>query len=192
MQVTRKRTNKKTKNKNALKKTNLKYGLIFLAILIITAGSIIALTSHDDEPSETPWGNAPDFTLKTLEGNDFTLSDHLGKVIVLDFMASWCSWCKPQMGELEAVLDKKGDDILIVSVDVHIGETRNDLEGPFGDYLDKWTFVLDNYEENVGSKYQVSGIPKLVIIDEEGNIYYSDSGLTQSDKLLEEINKASE
>ncbi len=50
--MTRKRTNKKTKNKNALKKTNLKYGLILSAILIIAAGSIIALTSQDTEPSE--------------------------------------------------------------------------------------------------------------------------------------------
>ena len=50
--MTRERTNKKTKSKNTFKKTNLKYGLILLAILIITAGSIIALTSQNKEPSE--------------------------------------------------------------------------------------------------------------------------------------------
>ena len=50
--MTRERTNKKTKSKNTFKKTNQKYGLILLAILIITAGSIIALTSQNTEPSE--------------------------------------------------------------------------------------------------------------------------------------------
>jgi len=50
--MARKRSNEKTKSKNTLKKTNLKYGLLLLAILIIAAGSILALTSQDNEPSE--------------------------------------------------------------------------------------------------------------------------------------------
>jgi len=50
--MTWERTDKKTKNKNTFKKTNLKYGLILLAILIIAAGSIIALTSQNTEQSE--------------------------------------------------------------------------------------------------------------------------------------------
>jgi len=104
-------------------------------------------------------------------------------------MTSWCTWCNPQMEELEEVLKEKKQEIIIISVDIEKGETRSDLEKVFGNYLDKWTFLIDDYEQNVGIKYKVSGIPKLVIIGKEGNIYYSDSGLTQSEVIISEINK---
>ena len=180
------------KKENIRKNNKLKMSIVvvFFIIIVIIGVIYVYLVSQESSPSERVWGDAPDFTLKTIEGNDFTLSEHIGKVIVLDFMTSWCGWCVPQMGELEKVLEEKGDEIIIVSVDVQIGETRDDLEVVFGDYLDKWTFVLDDYEQNVGTNYQVSSIPKLVIIDKEGNIYYSDSGLTQSENLIKEINGA--
>ena len=152
---------------------------------------VVSLLSGCFESSTDTWGDAPDFTLKTIDGETFTLSDHLGKVIIIDLMAAWCYWCLPQMAELEAVLEEKGDEILIVSVDVDKTETGEDIIDKFSDYVDKWTFVMDSYEEDVNNKYQVSGIPKLVIIDKEGNIYYSEAGLTSKEKLIEEINKAS-
>lgn len=82
------------------------------------------------------------------------------------------------MDELDAVLEEKGDEIVIVSVDVDKSETNNDVMNIFGGYVEKWIFVLDNYKEEVSSKYKVTGIPKLVIIDKKGNIYYLESGLT--------------
>jgi len=182
-----------TKKTNSPRNNKIKMGIVLVFIIVVvTIGGIYASTMPQEEPSAKSWGDAPDFTLKTLEGDDFTLSDHFGKVIVMDLMTSWCTWCKPQMEELEEVLEEKGNEIIIVSVDVEKEETRDDLERVFGDYLDKWTFVIDDYEQNVGNKYQVSSIPKLVIIDQDGNIYYSDSGLTQSGKLIEEIDNVTE
>ena len=176
------------------KKKNSKIFIILSAFIIIVATAGIYATTllneSTEKSSEITWGDAPDFTLQTLDGETFTLSDHLGKVIVIDFMTSWCTWCKPQMDELVDVLYEKQGDIFIVSVDVELGETRNDLEGPFGDYLDKWTFVMDNYEENVGGRYQVSSIPQTLIIDKTGNIFYVHSGLTSKEKIIEEIQNA--
>jgi len=116
------------------------------------------------EPSAKSWGDAPDFTLTTINDETFTLSDHFGKVIVIDLMDAWCHWCKPQMDELDSVLEEKGDEIVIVSVDVDKSETNNDVMNTFGGHVEKWTFVLDNYTEEVSSKYKVTGIPKLVIL----------------------------
>ena len=168
-----------------------------LTILIMLSLSLLSgcFDSSDDSSNGSVngvWGNAPDFTLPTLDGETFTLSDHLGKVILIDLMAAWCYWCKPQMDELEAVLEEKGDEIVIVSVGITKSETSDDLRNTFGDYANKWTFVLDTYEEDVGSKYQVTAIPKLVIIDKQGNIYYSEAGLTSKEDLIELINQASE
>jgi peroxiredoxin len=202
--MTRKRTNKKVKNKNTLKKTNLKYGLILLAILIIAAGSIIVLTSQDDEPPENQsqpgkWlfaldtssahvgsyeaystgyiptlviidingdiihkkagvhyenelldliqqaqnpsdtlGPAPDFTLETLNGETFKLSEHQEKVVILDIMAVRCPPCKMQMPELHKAKLEKGDDIVILSIDADAAygyETENDVREAFGEYI---------------------------------------------------------
>lgn len=138
------------------------------------------------------WGDAPDFTLKTVYGETFTLSDHLGKVIIIDLMATWCPPCRLQMKELESVWEEKGDEIVIVSVDVDMSETADDVIKTFEEYVDKWVFVLDNYKENVGGKYGAHlGIPRLVIIDKKGNIYNYATGFTSKEILLERIDGAS-
>jgi len=202
--MARKRTNKKAKSKSTLKKTNLKYGLILLAILIIAAGSIIALTSQDDEPSEEQsqpgkWlfamdtssahvgsyeeystgyiptlviidingdithkeagvhqkgelldliqqaqspgdtlGPAPDFTLETLNGKTFKLSEYQGKVVILDIMAVRCPPCHQQMPELQKVKLEREEDIVILSIDADAAygsETENDVLEAFGEYI---------------------------------------------------------
>lgn len=193
--MTRKRTNEKAKSKSTLKKTNLKYGLILSAILIIAAGSIIALTSQDGEPSEKSWGDAPDFTLKTFEGDDFTLSDHLGKVVVIDLMAVRCPPCETQMVYLDELNYEVGDEIVIISIDVdgaYGSETEQQVRNKYGDYVEKWTFAMDTYEESVGSKeeYQTGYIPTIVIINTEGDVSYKSYGAHPKETLLEEINKA--
>lgn len=194
--VIRKRAVKKPREAIASGSSEIKIVIVLAIIVIIVAivGICIYISTmsegSSDNTVEGSWGDAPDFTLETIDGGTFTLSDNFGKVIVIDLMAAWCYWCKPQMAELEAVLEDKGNEIVIVSVDVDKGETGDDVRNTFGDYVEKWTFVLDNYEQDVSGKYQVTGIPKIVIIDKEGNIYYSQSGLTSKAKLIEEINKA--
>lgn len=159
--------------------------LVFLVLLS-------SLLSGCFESSDKLWGDAPDFTLTTVDGETFNLSDNVGKIIVLDFMASWCLPCLSQMGELKEFVNESGDDVLVVSVDVEKSDTAEDVIYVFGDYVDKWIFVLDNSHENVGYKYQISVIPKLFIIDKNGNIYNQWSGLTSKEILVEAINKLEE
>ncbi|UCF13061.1 MAG: TlpA family protein disulfide reductase [Thermoplasmatales archaeon] len=158
--------------------------IIILIILVFSTSGCI-------ESSDKIWGNAPDFTLTTINGENFTLSDHQGKIIVIDLMATWCGPCVLQMPELQKTLEEKRDEIVLVSVDIDKRETSDDVINTFGDYVDNWTFVMDTYEEDVGGKYHADYIPKLVIVNKEGNIYYSESGLTSKEKLIELINGAS-
>jgi thiol-disulfide isomerase/thioredoxin len=161
---------------------------IISSIVIILLSLVLTGCSEPNNDGDNT-GNAPDFTLTTINGETFTLSDNFGKVILLDFMAIWCGYCYPQMDELNAILGDFEDEILIVSVDVDKSETSDQIKNAFSDYVNKWIFVMDNYEENAANKYQVTGIPKLVIIDKDGNVYYSHSGLTSKNTLTGLINE---
>lgn len=83
-------------------------------------------------------GSAPDFTLKTLSGETFKLSENKGKVVILDFMAVRCPPCHQQMPELFELKKELGDSIVILSIDVDGesgSETQDDLRDSFGEYI---------------------------------------------------------
>ncbi len=81
---------------------------------------------------------APDFTLETLYGNKFTLSDYKGIPVVLDLMAVRCPPCKQQMPELQKVKKELGDEVVILSIDVDAAagyENAKDVIEAFGEYI---------------------------------------------------------
>ena len=164
-----------------IKKEKVSVGIL----LILT----VAFLSGCSESNDQAWGSAPDFTLSKIDGGTFTLSDNSGKIILIDLMAAWCYWCLPQMEELRAVSEEKGNEIIIISVGVDKSETFEDLQQKFGDYTDKWIFLLDNYDEDVASKYEVNGIPRLVFIDKKGDIAFSHEGLMDKNDIISEIDK---
>ena len=156
-------------------------------MLVVFVLLILALSGCVESSS---WGNAPDFTLETIDGDTFTLSDHLGKVILLDFMYAGCGWCIPQMETLDAIVKERGDEIVVVSIDAAKGQTEEDVRQYFGECVGNWTFVFDNYEEDATSKYQITGYPTTVIINKKGDISGVHRGLTGLEALSDEIDKA--
>ena len=103
-----------------------------------TKSELISLIEQAENGSAPSLGTAPDFTLKTFDGETFTLSEHRGKVIILDFMAVRCPPCHQQMPELHKVKLDKGDDVIILSIDVYAAygyETEQDVREAFGEYI---------------------------------------------------------
>lgn len=164
---------------------HVKQNFIFILIFCIISFSLLAGCMQ-----QKPAGNAPDFTLKTFNGNTFTLSNHIGKVVVIDFMATWCGYCKWQMDELTKVKNEIDNNIVIISIDADVDESEEEVRGTFGDYVDKWIFAMDTSEENVAGKYQVSGLPKIIIVDVKGDVFYSSAGVTYSNILIDKIQAA--
>ena len=83
-------------------------------------------------------GAAPDFTLKTINNITFKLSDYKGKTVILDMMAVRCPPCHTQMPELQALKKEKGNDIVILSIDVdgaYGNEKKQDVINAFGEYI---------------------------------------------------------
>jgi thiol-disulfide isomerase/thioredoxin len=132
----------------------------------------------------------PDFTLVDIDGNNFTLSNYRGMVVLINFMATWCVPCKEEMPELVAIYEKHGNEVIMISIDTDLTESREDLRRFKQEHQAEWVFALDNLEEDVRGKYEVLGIPTTFIIDTDGYISYMHYGPVKEIELIKEIEKA--
>jgi peroxiredoxin len=158
---------------------------LFLMIIFLT---IISGCLENENLIE--WGNAPIFNLTTIEGDVFNLSDNHGKIILVDFMFVNCPPCQLQMDELNKLYDNFNEKIVMISISVlGAGDTNTDLKNFKELYEAKWTFALDTYNEDATFKYNVLTVPKIIIINKNGDIAYTHNGFIKSNILIEEINK---
>jgi thiol-disulfide isomerase/thioredoxin len=131
---------------------------------------------------------AGDFTLADLEGKMHRLRDLRGKVVMLDFWATWCGPCRRQMPLVEKLGHEMKDKGLVVFA-VNQGESSETARR----FLEKnkygTTTLLDQKAE-VGRAYKVSGIPTLVIIDRDGKIAAHFVGVRDEIALREGLKKA--
>jgi len=114
--------------------------------------------------------DAPDFTLKDIEGNDFTLSSLRGKYVILDFWGSWCGWCIKGMPQMKEYYKKYDGKFEIVGVDC------NDTEQKWKDAVKKhelpWKHVYNKRGDanDVCEKYAIQGFPTKIVLSPEGKI----------------------
>lgn len=116
-------------------------------------------------------GEAPNFTMKQVDGTDLTLSDLRGKVVLIDFWASWCGPCRKANPEVVRIYNQykdKGFDVLGVSLDRKQTSWEKAIE------VDKltWHHVSDlkGWKNAAAQLYSVRSIPQTILIDAEGNI----------------------
>lgn len=131
---------------------------------------------------------ATDFTLADLSGKKHSLKALRGKVVMLDFWASWCGPCRRQMPLVEKLgkeLESKG----LVVYAVNQGESAETARRYLEKYRYATTTLLDRKLE-VGRRYKAVGIPTLVIIDREGKIAAHYVGLRDEVVLREGLRKA--
>jgi len=155
----------------------VKVSLFWLLLIIVFFLSVNPAVGLD---------KAPDFTLVDINGEQFKLSDHLGKIVLIDFFATWCSPCISEIEHLKSLYNKyPQDQFIIISIGVDPRETNNDLRNFAQQYDIEWTVACDT--DQVSDKYGVSPIPHLVIIDAEGYRRQDHIGLTEESTLSLEI-----
>jgi peroxiredoxin len=136
------------------------------AALIAGAALLAPLASATD--------TAPDFALKSNQGETLRLSDHRGEVILLNFWASWCGPCRQEMPLLNAINDrysKLGFSVIGVNVDKDSALADKLLK----DIPIAFPVLYDNLSM-VSSTYDVSAMPTTVLIDRDGNMRYIHKG----------------
>lgn len=115
---------------------------------------------------------APDFTLKYTDGSEFTLSKLRGKVVMLQFTASWCGICRGEMPHIESrIWQPHKDDSEFVLVGVDREEPREVVEEYTSKLGTTYPMLLDE-KGDVFASYAVrkSGITRNVLIDRDGRI----------------------
>ena len=154
---------------------------LFSLILVLFTIGCVQKEDKQKKPTTRPPNavKAPDFTLVSLEGDMFTLSDLRGKVILLNFWATWCYPCKIEIPDLNKLQEKYQDKgFIVVGITLTSGspdqiskfaeewgmnyKVLTDIEG------NETEIVTNTYGQATGAP--ISGVPTSFIIDRDGYI----------------------
>jgi len=111
---------------------------------------------------------APDFTLKDVNGKTVSLSTFTGKVVLLNFFATWCPPCRaemPSFNKLSLALKQRGLEVVVISSDRSINDLKDFLEKNKVDFP-----VLFDADRNVTKQYRVFSMPTTFLINKNGMI----------------------
>ncbi len=144
------------------------------AVVVLTAAAILALVfgivwmqSSKYEPL-TVGKVAPDFYLPDLEENDVRLSDFRGKVVFLNFWATWCKPCREEMPSMEVLYRNfKQDGLVVLAVSIDRVTTKQEIP-PFVKSLNLTFPVLIDSWGQTDKRYKLMGVPETYIIDQQG------------------------
>jgi cytochrome c biogenesis protein CcmG/thiol:disulfide interchange protein DsbE len=150
--------------------------LRWFVILSLCGSGLFFLFQCSQEKSEPTLSPAPDFALKTLDGREVVLSKLKGKVILLDFWATWCGPCResiPHLIHLYKTYQKDGLEVIGMNVD------RGDINTVkrFVNSMDI-PYSIISTPEDVARNFGITGLPTAIIIDKQGKIREKISGFT--------------
>ena len=152
----------------------MRNSIIRIAIAVLAIYSFIS-------PSTSYAGDAPGFTLPG-QNNTIQLSKYKGKVVYLDFWASWCEPCKrsfPWMNQLQEQYGENGFEIIAVNLD----ESRNDADA----FLEKMPAKFDIAFDKSGKTaeaYKLKAMPSSFLIDRDGKLVHKSLGYRAEEKKI--------
>jgi len=115
---------------------------------------------------------APDFTLEDIDAKKFSLKDYRGKVIMLNFWATWCPPCRREMPSMERLHQKFANkDFVVLAVNqMEDGDQVFTFTGDLG--VDLTLPILFDKDSSVSHAYGVMGLPTTYVIDKKGNVRF--------------------
>lgn len=138
-----------------------------LAALLLVGGGALAAPL-------VPATTAPDFTLRTLEGQNLRLGEQRGSVVLVNFWATWCGPCRQEMPHLNKLYEKyKSAGFVLLGVNVD-DDTRQ--AAGVANKLGVTFPVLPDSDKRVSKQYDLSAMPSTVLIDRDGKVRYLHRG----------------
>lgn len=141
-------------------------------------------------PAQAAGEKAPEIKLRDINNKEVKLSDYQGKVVLVNFWATWCGPCKvemPHLDEMDKEFEARGFEVLSISTD---DARAASMVKPFikkNDY--QFTVLLDKTTEVVSKYNPAKTLPYTAIIDREGNIAHVHMGYNPGDeeKMRQEV-----
>jgi cytochrome c biogenesis protein CcmG/thiol:disulfide interchange protein DsbE len=153
-----------------------------VACVALALLALLGVSMRDASRELEAGGPAPDFRLRTFDGSELSLSDMRGKVVVLNFWASWCAECAIEAPALEAIWrDFKDRDVVV------IGVGYMDTEPAARAYLERFGITYPNGADAAGAiskLYRLTGVPETVVIGRDGNLVALDGASGSPVKLV--------
>lgn len=140
--------------------------------------------SENSSKEENKKALAPDFKLETMDGTKLKLSDLKGKNVIINFWATWCTYCVIEMPDLQKLNDKyKNEDLMILAVNV--GETKETVQNFVEENELNLTVLLDE-DSTVASNYGLRSFPSTLAVNKKGEIVTGYVGMMTYD-LMEKL-----
>ena len=124
----------------------------------------------EQEKKLSEGADALNFTLKDINGKDFTLSSLRGKYVMLDFWGSWCGWCIKALPNMKECYNKHKDSGKFEIVSIDCNDTEAKWKAAVKQHGMTWTQVKSEKQDDLPTLYGVPGYPTFIIINPEGKI----------------------
>ncbi|WP_040226906.1 TlpA family protein disulfide reductase [Bhargavaea cecembensis] len=130
---------------------------------------------------------APDFELRTLEGETVRLSDYRGQRVFINFWATWCPPCRAEMPDIQKISEE--EDVAVLAVNLAYTEKDPGDAGRFAEEFG-FTFPMPLDEDGrLAEEYRVFAYPTSYMIDSEGRVQFVAMGAMNYDMMRRELSK---
>ncbi len=133
---------------------------------------------------------AIDFTLTNLKGKKVKLSDYKGKVVILDFWATWCGPCRASFPKMQELVEKyKNRNVEFFFINVWEKMKPADIKTNVAKFIkeNNYSFnVLFDFTDEIAAKYKVEAIPTKIVIDKNGNMLTIECPLEDLSTLIDQ------
>jgi thiol-disulfide isomerase/thioredoxin len=155
---------------------------VMLAIALVWFAPGIENHDHAGEGAEARL----DFTLKDMNGADVRLDSFDGKILIVNFWATWCGPCKAEIPDLVALQEKYKDDLVVLGISVD--DTAEQIKPYAKEYKVNYPMLVGNMREDVQEALgPLVAVPVSVIIDRDGHISRRQTGMATKEQFETEI-----
>jgi thiol-disulfide isomerase/thioredoxin len=145
-------------------------------------------TQDEEEITLKVGEQAPDWTLLDSYGNKHSLNDYKGKIVLIDFWATWCKWCIKAIPKLQSIHQNFSNDVVVLGISCNEKKEANPVKF-LKDNGGTYTVLLNG--ENIVDDYGITGYPTTFLIGKDGKILWSYTGYDPQleEKIIDIINQ---